>query len=78
MLRSCLAARLFLHLLGPLVAVAVDTALLVAGVGVDDPVVPGDDVAPLRMTLAACSATTMTMAWVLPVGRSGWTEASTT
>lgn len=31
-----------------------------------------------RILLAAASAATMTMACVLPVGRSGWIEASTT
>ena len=31
-----------------------------------------------RIRAAAASAATMTMAWVFPVGRSGWMEASTT
>jgi hypothetical protein len=30
-----------------------------------------------RMRATAASATIMTMAWVLPVGRSGWMLAST-
>lgn len=37
-----------------------------------------DETSKAAILTAAASDTTMMMAWVLPVGRSGWIEASTT
>ncbi len=68
------------ELAGVSAALVARTAVLAEATGAVefDPVVElEDEVVRAAIFDAAISATTATMAWVFPVGRSGWIEAST-